>query len=704
MDEPAKNRLYDLLPTIYRVLDSQKQGRPMRALIEVIETEMQAIEEDISGLYDDWFIETCADWVIPYIGDLLGVEGVRPISTETWNLRSYVANTMAYRRRKGTAAVLEQTSQDVTGWPTHITELFQLVATTQHLNHLRPHNLQAPDLRNESCLESMGGPFDVIAHTVDVRSVKEGGKYNVQNLGLFVWRLQSYPLKKVNARMVKRGCYTFDPSGKDTPLFNRPRSEASITHQSEEADLPGPLQRRSLYRELDMRRKALICGYPPRGRYFDGEPVFSVALSPKYDPIPPEEIFVCDLSDWSVSPDEIEYEDYSGMKHKCPIKVAVDPMLGRLRLSDHLLSELEEVLVSYSYGFCGDVGAGPYDHSALIGGLFSRPVEWQVGVKGDYPAGEDNIFKTVGEALVEWNDQPAGTVGMIVIMDSRTYAENLKVEIKEGCQLFIVAADWSPKGGFRASGVRPHINGRVEIIGRGDANNSNLGELVVAGLLIEGEITVLEGNLGELQLARCTVVPDLGGICVLSRGDEDNRSLKLTLTQTICGRVSLSDKVPEVFVAESIVDHGTDDITALRAKGAVVRVEKSTIIGRSEISILEARDSIFTDVVTADGCDLGFARFCYLPAGSCTSQRFRCHPDPALPYPIQPVFTSMCWKNPAYSRLDVDCPDEIRTGAEGGSEMGSFCSLQQPQREANLCSVLEEYTPFGLEVCVFYVT
>ena len=32
------------------------------------------MEENLEQLYDDLFIETCADWVVPYIGDLIGYE------------------------------------------------------------------------------------------------------------------------------------------------------------------------------------------------------------------------------------------------------------------------------------------------------------------------------------------------------------------------------------------------------------------------------------------------------------------------------------------------------------------------------------------------------------------------------------------------------------------------------------------------------
>ena len=51
------------------------------------------------------------------VGDLLDVRGIQTYGGDGFSLRAYVANTLAYRRRKGTAAVLEQLARDVTGWP-----------------------------------------------------------------------------------------------------------------------------------------------------------------------------------------------------------------------------------------------------------------------------------------------------------------------------------------------------------------------------------------------------------------------------------------------------------------------------------------------------------------------------------------------------------------------------------------------------------
>ena len=70
---PDPDRLYALLPTIYRQRDVGF-GHPLRELLRVLAREVDLVEADIERLYDNWFIETCDDWVVPYIADLIGFE------------------------------------------------------------------------------------------------------------------------------------------------------------------------------------------------------------------------------------------------------------------------------------------------------------------------------------------------------------------------------------------------------------------------------------------------------------------------------------------------------------------------------------------------------------------------------------------------------------------------------------------------------
>src|SRR5690349_16291251 len=178
-------QLYELLPAVYRIRDIE-QGEPLGALVTVIAEQAAVMEADIARLYENWFIETCDEWVVPYIGDLLAVRGLHSLgSNAPFSQRALVANTLSYRRRKGTATVLEQLAHDTTGLEARAVEFFELLETTQHYNHVRLDNVRTPDLRLTNQLELIDTAFDVAAHTVDVRSVEQGrGWYNIPNIGL----------------------------------------------------------------------------------------------------------------------------------------------------------------------------------------------------------------------------------------------------------------------------------------------------------------------------------------------------------------------------------------------------------------------------------------------------------------------------------------------------------------------------------------
>ncbi|MBK5248047.1 MAG: hypothetical protein JJE50_01235, partial [Actinomycetales bacterium] len=246
----SERSLFDLLPAVYRVRD-RAQGDPLRALLAVIDREVRRVEDDIVGLYDDWFIETCREWVVPYIGDLLGVRPLLPIDDPSFTQRAYVANTLGYRRRKGTVAVLEQLARDLTGWPAHAVEYFERLVTTQHVNHVRPHATATADLRDAVALQYASTPFETLTHTAEVRHIDNGrGRYDIPHVGVFLWRLQSYPLTGVSARQVDAKRYTLDPLGGNLPLFGVPRDERPTAGLAQPEQVPLPLSRLTLHHDL----------------------------------------------------------------------------------------------------------------------------------------------------------------------------------------------------------------------------------------------------------------------------------------------------------------------------------------------------------------------------------------------------------------------------------------------------------------------
>src|SRR5262245_31913644 len=192
---PEADKLYRLLPALYRVRDAE-QGEPLRALCAVIAEDIAVLRENLDQLYDDQFIETCADWVAPYIGELIGYRSLHGVAPRIASPRAEVANTIAFRRRKGTALMLEELARNVTDWPARTVEFFEQLATTQYMNHIRPHAAATAALRSQPAMLTLDGAFNRVAHTPEMRRPEGGsGRYNIPNVGIFLWRLRPNRLR-----------------------------------------------------------------------------------------------------------------------------------------------------------------------------------------------------------------------------------------------------------------------------------------------------------------------------------------------------------------------------------------------------------------------------------------------------------------------------------------------------------------------------
>jgi hypothetical protein len=758
MSTASAERLFGLLPAVHRIRDAD-EGEPLRALLGVIGEQFALMEEDLDRLYDNFFIETCEEWVVPYLGDLLGVEGVIPTDAGVFTQRGYVANTLAYRRAKGTAAVLEQLARDVTGWPAKAIEYFDRLATTAHMNHERRTDIAFVELRDADTSELGGGPFDPAAHTVDVRHIdNERGRHNIPNVGIHLWRLQSYvvPLDMeergperlvvggAEARPVEaataagEGRFHANPLGVDAPLFNVPRAERAITELAAEANVPGALRRLPLHDELERRRQAIADGVGFDAVWFDDrQPVIRVALDDAE--VPPERIVICGLGDpdppipegWPRPPAQKTYRRSADNELRTqPISVAVDPVRGRVALPAG--ETAASVQLGYAYGLAGDLGGGPYDRRASLSKALpprgSDAPRWQIGVtKGVRGTMPDDLVGTLGDALLAWNDEPPGTWGVIAVMDSRSYEEDLVVRIPAGSRLVIAAADWPPDeeadslgvrlrtvGRVGPSGLRPHLRGTLDVEGEpGD----EAGALMIDGLLLEKDVTVKPGNLGSLRLAHTTIAPRTATLLVDADdvAGKRNNDLTVTLERAICGPVTLDPGIQGLHATDSIFDGGIGELTSstelAEGTGAQaiaapdVRLDACTVLGRTSARTLHASNCLFTSIVEVERRQTGCVRYSYLPLASVVPRRFECEPrDEAAAKRVAPTFTSVTHGEPGYGQLGRGLAPELAHAADDDGEVGAFHFLQQPQRLANLEGRLDEYLRFGLEAGVFLVT
>lgn len=737
MTRLTEQKIYDLLPAIYRLKDYEN-GEPLKALISVIAEQARAMERDIEDLYDDWFIETCAEWLVPYIGEQFAVRGLQEVNEAVpFSRRAVVANTIAYRRRKGTPHVLEQLAFDTSGYQAHVVEYFENLDTNQNVNHVRLHAPRTPDLRDANSLELIGGAFDSHKKTVDVRSVsfssvgKIRGKHNIDNIGLHLWRLQSYQLPQVElVGGPGNGNYWIHPSADDAPLFNPPQTETEIESISQEYHLPVKLRALPLYKELEARRLALVNGEEPKYAYFDNRQGRSTAFELYLDGdlIPPEQIMICDLSNWRQPPDNKSYQkeeiDGTLTAVDLPIQAAVDPVLGRVSLAS--LQEHKLPRLTYAYGFSGDIGSGAYSRQDFMEKISDREISWQIGVNKTVTTIPGELVNTLVDALNEWALQPAGTVGLISVMDSSRYEESFtgaqKIEIPPGSRLILLAADWPAlqvpnglpgelrrqTGRVQANNVRATWVGNIEVRGLDSLANEAAGDLLINGFYIDGSLSVVDGNLGNLWLNDICLSPPMNSLEVAN----GNESLEISVSRSICGPININSQIAQLNL-DSVIVQADTGLSAINAALIDATICESTLIGTATFQQLNASNCLFTETVTVERRQEGCVRYSYLAPNSETPKRYRCQPGQTLQdlpesqhegtrARLRPSFSSLDIRQPAYGQLNKNTAEEIMVGADNGSEMGAFNRLQQSLRLANARLLLKDYLRFGLQAGFFF--
>jgi hypothetical protein len=420
-----------LLPSVYLVRDAESGG-PLEALLKVIAEQVDIVRDDIEDLYDDWFIETCRDWVVPYIGELIGYQaGAQAVvggevGSREWLLRSRmlvprrdVARSIAHRRHKGTLALLEQLGTDAADWPTRAVEQYTRVLVTQHPNHFRPDRGRLVDLRNRDALDRLDRAFDEVSHLAApgrIGSHRTRRRPNIPNVALFAWRLQAISHTRAPARNIDRAKnrFTFDILGVRQPLVTRPAPEPDPSHIAGERNVPAFIRRLALdidTADLYGQGRSLLVYRAATGK----------ADPPELEAIPVDSVVAADLTDW-------QYRPRRG-------QVLIDPVLGRIAF--HPREALGRgVWVTYHH-------AAP---AAIGGGEYLRPLS-PVTEPRRFAVGRDEKHRTIGDAYRAWQKARANPAtydkvrdAVIEITDNEEYVEAERITLHHGDRLEIRAA------------------------------------------------------------------------------------------------------------------------------------------------------------------------------------------------------------------------------------------------------------------------
>lgn len=742
-------KLWETIPSVYRHEDGLADPPGvLRALVEVLAEQAAFLRRSQDRLWDDQFIELCDEWAVPYLGDLVGTRLLSDLNRR--GRRVDVAKTIYYRRRKGTPRVLEELISDISGWDGKVVENFRRLARARHgldptVGPLAGRLTGTPpggwaDLRRPHGSELTDSPFDEFHHTLDVRRHRGAtGRYNIPKLAVHLYRLRAFGVTSATPFALGDGQhFTFDPSGRDVPLFIRRSRGDDYSWDDDwrsalEWEIPSPIRCRLLahaeyrlseaaVRQLQLdpgltataaaelrslhghrlqdetRLRAVLGGLSTASELLN-PPVFPILLRLTIvDNCGKQVLLPNALSiDAGGQPDPdhgsiaVDAQDFGGIipaeattaanlegwpAPTIDKTLAIDPERGRFYLAGGVE---QPVAVSYYYGFLGPLGAGTY---------YRRTVE------NSEPTVAPDLS---GGGAITPTHLPVN--GIAQIATSETFGPAADVANIKNLTL------------QAANRQRPYL--RLNAPWVFDSGAESNARLVLDGLWIGalgGEIPeiVLRGNFECVVVRHCTFDP---GGDVDALGDTLHPAAmvvegfveQLCIEHSITGPIALraGGQIETASIADSIVQSVEPGGAAIALDSGLLELERVTVFGPVRAHRLYASESILTGLSAITDTQSGCFRFSAAPATS------------RLPRPYESFlfktdeahwFTSRRFGQPGYGQLSETAPEALQRGAENGSEMGAFASLLQPIRFDGLKTKIEEYMPFGLIPIFIYET
>lgn len=704
-EEFYTEKLWNLMPALYRQEDTDKFDAPgpLREIVHRTGVQCAILRRSIDRLYEDASIETCDDWVVAYFADLLKTRLVASMDARAQRLD--VANTIYYRRRKGTLGLVEELALDVTGWDARAVEFFRRLGRSRH--GLDPAigpwdgpasergRLQRAagligratrtgiggyaDLRDVHGASQAGSAFDEFFYSADVRRpMGDQGRYNIARLGVFLWRLKSFAVVWCDPVPVA-GCpghYTFDPTGRELPLFGAnadSRAFGDAWVSPAQWQLPGHLNTPLLELALgDPGQMPLWAATDP----LSGQTrINSLGVAQRPGP------------DFVVHP---VAHTFARRKQAVGDADALVVTAERGRF-EYLSAPAGPVFATYHYGFASSVGAGPYDRREA--GRATLPAADVAG------GGNALALRLAGAAAVD----------TIVLGDSRTYDAVADVSAIAALQLH-AANQQRPL-------VRQAPNTAWTFSGAPNAT------LLLDGLFVSGGDIVVDGDFDQVTIRCCTFDPgNWDAAAAAWRTAADGRALVptrliikgnvrlLEVERSLLGPIGLAAgaTLGDIALCDSAVQaHGNEP--ALDLAQGTVRLRRVTLLGTANIHRLDASDAILAGGVTVEDTQHGCLRFSAWTRGSVLPRPYEC----VMIDPHAFLFSGSEFGQPEYVQLHEGADFAIRAGAPGrtisggaedGSEMGVFCREQVPAKKHSLLLKLQEFLPLWQTPVLIYTT
>jgi hypothetical protein len=754
-------KMWVMIPAAFREEDGLAQPPGvLRGFVEVLARTAADLRRSTDHGWDDELIDLCSEWAVPYLGELVGTRLISALNRR--GRRVDVAKTIYYRRRKGTPRILEELIGDTTQWEGKVVEEFRRLGRMRHGLDPHPGPLAGrltgtspggwADLRSPRGAELTSTAFDEFYHTPDVRKPRgRDGRYGIAKIAFHLFRLAATRLDGVVPGGPFAGNFTFDPSGRDIPLFirrHRTDDRARVFdwekwRSASEWELPSPMRCRVLgdarfvlTEPVLIQLQARLIG--PGGLTSVAAAAAVQALRRFRGALFPNEARLRTVAStigvaallipavWNGLLADSLIEE-CGQRNLLPIGApspdvgdasvlistggAVVPreqivagnlsapglvVTGKRWVIDPVLGRFRFVgtgtalrpTVGYHYGFSGPIGAGGHDRSDSV--LVATTNSIQGG----------NAIQTTN-AL---NPKFLPAAGVAEIVDSLTYSP--VGNRNQVTQLELRAADRQ----------RPYLrlSQNWQLTSAAGAGH----ELLLDGLWLGSTAgvrqVVLNGNFDTVTLRNMTLDP--GGVAANGQPIRPVQLRvngfveRLLIDHSILGPILVNPAatITRLEITDSIV-HGPPRTVApallapaISSLVGEIHLRRTTVFGDIDVPWLYATETLITGYADVTNTQAGCFRFSAVLERRNPLDLLSDHSR--VPHPYQShflkdtvgLFTSTVFGQPGYAQLAESAPESLHRGGSNGAEIGAFNSLLNPIKLDSLRAKVDEFAPFGL--------